>query len=140
MDDTNIPNMWDDFTNSRYAVDDTLPSHVKCGGVPTWPWHNGQGWNGDCSVNTFSNFYLGVPAKDGDAFQLQLKTVGILNDTLRVYVNGRIYTAHRTGDSYFADVTIHQKDLNSVIVMVAVEWVRDVAPLPGVKLLSAQLV
>ena len=140
LDELSAAHMWDDFTNSRYEQDTTLPTHVKCGAVPSWPWHNGQGWGGDCSVNTFSNLYIGVPSKDGDQYQLRFTTQGATWPTLRVYVNGRIVTAYRVGDGYFADVKIPQSKLNSVIVMVTVEWVRDVVPIPGIKLMSIELV
>jgi hypothetical protein len=57
---------------------------------------------------------------------------------LRVYVNGRTYTAQGTGGLYEADVTIPRASLVSPIVLATVEWARALEP-PPVKLRSIEL-
>jgi hypothetical protein len=138
LDEPTAATMWDDFSNSRYAQDKPLSSHMKCGDHPDWPYHNGQGWLVGCRVDTFTNFYLGVPSKTDTHYQLMFKTEGVSVPTLRVYLNGRIYTARRAGDSYVADVDIHFDRLTSPIVMATIEWTREFDP-PPYKLISIEL-
>jgi hypothetical protein len=130
--------MWEDFTNSRYGMDPPLPSRFQCGDPLTWPWHNGQGWSSNCRVDTFTNVYLGVPAKSDDHFELRFESRGMTPETLRVYVNGRIYVAHRSGASYSVPVEIRTAALTSPIVMTTIEWTSAPDPLP-VELLSVEL-
>ena len=138
LDEYAANTMWADFTNSRWAQDKPLPSHVKCGEHADWLYHDGQGWLNQCKVDNFTNVFIGVPDKSDDHYQLQFKTEGVSVPTLRVYVNGRIYTARRMGDSYVADVTIHFARLTSPIVMTTIEWTRDLEA-PPYKLFSVQL-
>jgi hypothetical protein len=130
--------MWDDFTNSRWSQDKPYSNKLKCESHPDFPYHNGQGWKGGCTVDTFTNVYIGVPEKGDDHYQLEFATEGFLPPTLRVYVNGRIYTARRTPTGFVADVSIHYERLSSPVVLATVEWTRDLDPIP-VKLLSIEL-
>jgi hypothetical protein len=134
--------MWDDFSNSRYSMDPALPSSFKCGDQLTWPWHNGEGWTWSwwpsCSVDTFSNIYLGVPAKSDDNYELRFATKGMRADTKRVYVNGRVYTAYKSGDDYSLNLQIPYRALTSPIVMITIEWTSEFEPVPG-ELVSVEL-
>lgn len=139
VDPTRVPKLWSDFSTALDATDPAMPSEVECGKVPGWPLHNGDGWASNCSVNTFTNVYVGVPSKQGDDYRFVFRTTGVAGDELRVYVNGRIYRAHRTSDGYEADVAIPRRRLVSPIVMATIEWVHG-ADAPGGKLLSVSLV
>ena len=135
--------MWDDFSNSRYSMDPPLPSRYSCGDRLTWPYHNGFGWNSGsagCGVDTFTNVFLGVPAKRTDHYELRFGAKGVTAGTLRVYLNGRIYTAKRSGDAYTAPVEIRYASLTSPIVMVTIEWTTDMDPTPGEELRFIELV
>jgi hypothetical protein len=134
--------MWEDFSNSRYSSDPPLPSQFKCGDHLSWPFHNGQGWSSggsDCRVDTFTNVFLGVPAKSDDHYELRFTTKGMTEPTLRVYVNGRIYVAHRSGDVYSVPLEIRTQAFASPIVMTTIEWTSAFDPRPG-ELLSIELV
>ena len=133
-----MESMWNEFSKSRWEQDKTLPTHVKCGDKADWLWHDGQGWKDQCKVDTFTNLFIGVPYKRDDNYRLELKTEGIESPTLRVYLNGRIYTARRSGDGYVADVTIRYDRLTTPIVMTTIEWTRDFEP-PSGRFLSMDL-
>ncbi len=138
LDEFSANMMWDDFSNSRWVQDRPLGSHIKCGEHQADFYHSGQGWLPGCRVDTFTNLFIGVPNKSGDHYQLLLKTDGASVPELRVYLNGRIYTARRAGDSYVADVNIRYERLTSPIVMSTVEWTRGFEA-PPYKLLSVEL-
>jgi hypothetical protein len=138
LEASEVRKMWDDFSNFRWGMDRTMPSIIKCGEVPSWPWRNGRGWGPGCDIDTYSDVFVGLPPKMDDHYVLRLKTQGIKADSVRVYVNGRIYTARRTGDTFLADVSLHYRSFHSPIVLTTVEWVRALDPLPG-KLLEVQL-
>jgi hypothetical protein len=140
LDGTQVAALWSDFEKSLNAVDPPLPSRLECGALPGWPWHNGQGWAGACTVDSFTNVFLGVPQKPQGRYELRLDTSGMATaPLLRVYVNGHIYTATREGEAYVAHVEVDQRRLNSRIVMATVEWVRGFGR-PAGKLLSIELV
>jgi hypothetical protein len=130
--------MWDDFTNSRYGEDQTFPSHLECGTVPSTPWHNGVGWAVGCGVNTFTNLYVGLPSKPDGRYELRFATEGMTASSVRVYVNGRIYVANRIGDDYVAYPKVAAAKFYSKVVLVTVEWVRGFDP-PSGKLRSVDL-
>ncbi len=131
--------MWDDFEKARNDKDGALPSRYKCGDPAPWPFHNGQGWKADCTVDTFTNLFLGIPAKGRDyRYLLKLTTTGMSASTLRVYVNGGIYTAQRDGEGYWLVVPIHRERFTSPIVMTTIEWTRELEPQGG-RLLSVEL-
>jgi hypothetical protein len=138
-DASRVPKLWTELTASLEARDEALPSRLECGKVPSWPIHDGQGWASNCTVSTFTNFYVGVPQKGDDHFQLRFTTSGMSAETVQVYVNGLNYVARRNGDEYEADVTIPTRRLVSPIVMATVEWVHG-ADAPAGKLLSIELV
>ncbi len=138
LDESSASRMWDDFSNSRWAQDRPLLSHFKCGDHLSDLYHSGQGWLPGCRVDTFTNLFIGVPFRTCDQYQLLFKTEGVSVPTLRVYLNGRIYTARRAGDSYIADVSIHYDRLTSPIVMSTIEWTTAFEP-PPYKLLSVEL-
>jgi len=133
-----VPDQWNEFVSWRDEADQPLPAHIVCGDAPSWPFHNGAGWNSACTVDTFTNVFLGVPVKVNDTFRLKLRTEGIQASKLVVDVNGRTYEAVRDGESYSVDVRIPQTRLASRAVMVTVQWVRALDPPPG-KLLSIDL-
>lgn len=139
FDPARIPGQWADFVARRDTPDAPMAASLECGRVPGSPFHNGEGWSSACTVDTFTNVYLGVPVKSDDHYQIRFKTQGMASDKLRVYVNGRIYDALRGGDVYSAEVTIPQSRLASRNVMITVEWVRALDP-PAGKLLSIEIV
>jgi hypothetical protein len=133
------PKMWDDFTNSRYGGDPPLPNHLACGDSPSWPLNNGLGWYGGCGVDTFSNVYLGVPAKGDDHYALRMEVAGSGPPSVRVFCNGKMYVARRVGDTYMASVSIHYPWLVSPIVQAVVEWSTGLDAPPGLRFLSVEL-
>jgi hypothetical protein len=130
--------MWDTFQASRWGVDAPVPSRLSCGDRLRAPINNGLGWKEECRVATFTNVYLGVPRKDGDRYALRLRTDGMTAPSVKVYVNGTIYTAERCGDEYVADVVIRYEALTSPVVVATVLWTRDAEP-PPARLLSIEL-
>jgi len=139
LDKTDVAKMWDDFSNFRWGTDRTMPTTIKCGQVPDWPWRNGRGWGSGCQIDTYSDVFVGVPQKDDDHYVFRFKTEGITSPSLRVYVNGRVYTALRVGaDTFAADIKLRYRWLNSPIVLTTIEWTRAFDPPPG-KLLEVQI-
>jgi hypothetical protein len=140
LDAAQVASLSDDFQKSLRDVDPPLQSRIECGGLPRWPWHNGQGWDQGCAVGTFTNVFVGVPQKAQDQYDLRLTTEGMTTaaPVLRVYCNGHIYTATRDGDAYVAHVEVRQNELSSRIVMATIEWVRGFDR-PSGKLLSIEL-
>ena len=139
LDRSEVPKMWDDFSNFRWGMDRPMPTMIKCGQVPDWPWRNGRGWNSGCQVDTYSDVFVGVPQKDDDRYVFRFKTEGIGSPSLPVYVNGRIYTARRVGpDTFVADVRLHYRSLHSPIVLTTIEWTHGLEP-PSGKLLEVQI-
>ena len=129
----------EDFRESRWGVDGPMPSRIACASRPRWPYHNGLGWKDGCAVGPATNVYLGVASKDGDHYALRFETADMTAPTVRVYVNGTLYTAERRGDAYEADVGIRYASLHSPIVMVTLLWTREEVPPPG-KLLAIELI
>lgn len=139
LDAAEVPRMWDDFSNARWGTDRPMPTDVKCGQVPSWPWHNGRGWGPGCNVDTYSDVFVGVPKKDDDGYVFQFKTEGVKAESLQVYVNGRRYVAHKVGDTYRAAVRLHYAAMHSPIVLTTIEWTRDKDPPAGVKLFDEEI-
>jgi hypothetical protein len=131
--------MWDDFKGSRWSEDPPLAPVAKCGEHHSWPFHNFQGWESNCYVDVATNVYLGVPAKSDDRYVFHFHTRHVSSPTLRVYINGRYYTAHKAGDDYTADVLIDRRRLTSPIVMTSIEWTHDLEPIAREELLSVDL-
>jgi hypothetical protein len=130
--------MWDGFKKARWSVDKSLPSQIRCGEYAGWPPGNAQGWYPGCGVDFVTNVYLGVPRKAvDDRYEVRFKTEQMTATTLRVYLNGHIYTAAGDGTTYRASVRIPYARLNSPIVMATVEWSRGQPP--SGKLLSIEL-
>jgi hypothetical protein len=139
LDEAGTKNLEADFKRSFENVDPPLPSQLKCGHVPWWPYHNGHGWNSNCTTDTFTNFFLGVPKKNGRYYQVHFETEGVNARTLRLYVNGHVYTARRDGsDRYVADVPIDYTRLHMPTVMATIEWTREYEAQPG-KLLMVEI-
>jgi hypothetical protein len=139
LDKDAAANLAGDFTRARTQTDPPLPAHIDCRHASQWPYHNGQGWRFDCSVDTFSNVFLGVPRKSGSRYELRLVTQTLAEPSVRVFLNGRIYTARKSDNGYVADVTINRNALNEPDVMVTVEWTKSQTPIPGT-LVSIELV
>ena len=85
-----------------------------------------------------------MPPKADGLYELRLHTRGFAAPSLRVFVNGRFYSAHlRRGeeeDVYVAAVAIDYPALTTPTVMATVQWTLGVDPVPGGKLLSIELV
>jgi len=116
-----------------------LPSRLVCGQpVPPWPRANGKGWGGKCDVDTITNVYLGVPRRTDTSYRLRFKTDHPVADSLRVYVNGKYYTARLESDGeYVAKLNLDSSKLYSPAVMVTVEWTRSFSP-PAMRLLEIE--
>lgn len=137
-----VATMAEDFRSARWDTEAALPSRLSCDERPDpqVPYHNGLGWHPGCFVGTYTNVYLGVARKEDDSYTLRFETQGISAPTVKVYVNGSVYTAYRRGNPYEADVRLHYGALRSPSVMVTLLWTRDDEPPPGSKLLSVELV
>jgi hypothetical protein len=126
------------FQLARHGIDPIFPSRVACGDAVAWPYDGGKGWARDCSVDTFTNVYLGVKAKAESRYELRLETDAMESRSLRVYVNGRTYTAQLEGHVYRVQVEIDYAALTTPTVMATVEWTRAPTPAGG-RLLSIEL-
>jgi hypothetical protein len=127
------------YAANRDTRDAPLPTRVTCHDHPTLPFHNGSGWKPDCSVASLTNLFIGVPPKGGDHYTLTFQTAGVTAPELLVYVNGRFYWAHKDGDAYRADVTIHYGRLVSPTVILTIQWTKELDGPPGAQLLSLEL-
>jgi hypothetical protein len=124
--------IWDAYEKSQAPADKALQPRLECGDEVDWPFHNGEGWKPGCQVQSFTNLYLGVPGKSrDDHYRLQFRTKDMPQNTVRVYLNGRIYQAHRNGDTFVVDARIHYDDLASPIVMATIEWTSGDDQAPG---------
>jgi hypothetical protein len=126
------------FTQSRYSEDPELPSRIACGAVPSWPYHNGEGWSASCGVDSYTDVFLHVPKRGDEHYELRFATRDFDMPVVRVFVNGRLYTATRNGQEYEVPVTLHYGRLTTPTVMVAVEWTPKSVALAG-KLLWIEL-
>ena len=133
-----VRKMWDEFSNARWGTDKPMPTDVKCGEVPSWPWRNGRGWGAGCQVDTYSDVFVGVPKKDVDDYVFQFKTDGIAFDSVVVYVNGRHYVARRTGNIYSAPIRLHYAAMASPIVLTTISWTLGTEA-PHGKLIDVQI-
>jgi hypothetical protein len=135
---TEAATMWDDFSKSRWSIDKPLPSEIHCGDAIDWPPGMAQGWYRNCSVDAVSNVYVGVRKKAaGEPYELRIKTEAMTASSLRVYLNGRLYTAFRDGSDYRTRVSIAYPRLHSAIVLATFRWTSS-RPAAG-KLLSVEL-
>lgn len=139
LDARGVANLEHDFQRSRWGTDWPLPSRLACDEPIDGPYQNGAGWGFGCSVDTFTNVYLGVPESPDSAYALRIETSGMQPETLRVFVDGRVYEAHRDGDAYSAPLELDRASLHSPVVVVTVEWTRESEP-PAGQLLSIALV
>jgi hypothetical protein len=128
-----------DFLASRWGTDAPMPSRLTCDAPPDGPYENGAGWAPDCTVDTFTNVYLALPEKADGRSTLRMEAPGMAAETLRVYVDGRIYQARREGDAYRAELDLRRDAMHSPVVMATVEWTREATP-PAGALLSIEIV
>jgi hypothetical protein len=126
-----LASMESDFRRSRWGTDAPMPSRLTCDAPPEGPYLNGAGWAPDCTVDTFTNVYLGLPEKADGRYALRMEAPGMDADTLRVYVDGRIYTARKDAATYRADLDLDRDAMHSPEVMATVEWTREAAPPAG---------
>jgi hypothetical protein len=139
-DDVQMARIAEDFRKSDAASQPMpLGTRIACGDrLPTWPRANGKGWAGNCEVDTYTNLYLNVPHTTDGLHHLTFTTDRPLGDALEVYVNGKIYTAHRQADRYAVDFALDDRKMFSPIVMIAVRWTSSLFP-PRAKLLEMEL-
>jgi hypothetical protein len=130
--------MWEEFRSSRWGHEPPMPSRIACGDRLDVPFDNGLGWKAGCSVESFTNVYLGVGAKADDHYTLRFTTRGLEARDARVYVNGAIYSAHRVGDAYEVDVVIRRSELDSPVVVATIQWDRS-GVAPAGQLVSVEL-
>jgi hypothetical protein len=120
-----------EYLRVESASQPPMPSTVTCGQpLPPWPRGQAKGWNPGCTVDTVTNVYLGVPPRDDGTYELRFKTDGQPSPSLRVSVNGSYYTARAEPDGYAVTIHVDNKRLYTPVVMVAIEWTRQPAPLP----------
>ncbi len=141
LDWPHVASMAADFEEARRGRDAPHPSRKTVRGPFSPLYHDRLGWNADGTVDTFTNVYLGVPRRADGAggHRIHFSTDGIQVPGLRVYCNRRLYQAEREGDGYGVEVAVVDADLVSPIVMVTIEWVHALDPIPGVKLLAIEL-
>jgi hypothetical protein len=133
-----VASIADDFRASLEDRDAPLPARMACGD-PLIPFYkNGQGWKDGCRVDTSTNVYLGVPPKNDDHYRLRFQAEDAPSAALRVYVNGRIYTARGERGLYETDVRIPFSKLTSPIVLSTIEWTRALEA-PATRLLWIEL-
>ncbi len=129
------------FLESHAGVDAPLPSRLSCGEPLAPLYKNGVGWSWKdrCGVDAFTNVYLGVPRSGDDRHRLRLRTEGMPMQSVKVFLDGKVYTAEKRGDAYEADVAVRYADLASPVVIATVLWSRDEAVPAGARLLSIEL-
>ena len=140
MDNQRVAEIPVAYLRARGGPEPALPSRLMCRGVSEPPYHNGQGWSSDCSVDVSTNIFLGVAQKATHAYKLRFRVDGAVEPELRVYVNGRNYVAHPRDEAYEADVEIDYAKLTSPTVMATVEWTRGLDAPAGVKMEWVELV
>ena len=139
LDADHVALLRDRFAEQRWGMDRNVPPRLECSEELTTRYYQGRdGWADQCSVDTFTNVYLGVPEKGDPSYDLRLETRGMTEPSVRVYVNGRYYTAVREGDTYRAVVEIDYAALRAPTVLVTVEWGRGLLPPTG-KLAAIEL-
>jgi hypothetical protein len=133
--------MAEKFRLARWGDERTYPSRLGCHDTFSWTHSGVVGWYAGCRVDTFTNVYLGVPRKGDAPYELRVRSEGFDAASLRVFVNGRFYTARRQTEAgvYVAVIDIDYAALVTPTVMAAVEWNRGVEPVRGGKLLSIEL-
>jgi hypothetical protein len=117
--------MWEEFARTRWATDAPMATRLECGDRLPDLYESGYGWTPFCEVGEVTNVYLGVPDGVGDERVLRFDAPGATAPTLRVSVNGRIYSALRAGETYAARVRIRRQELFTPVVMVTIEWTRQ---------------
>jgi hypothetical protein len=115
-----------------------LPPRRACGELPVpMPRANGIGWGRQCQVDIATNLYLGVEKK-APTYKLRFRTDVPPEPSLRVYVNGKYFTARLESGQYVADCKLDYDKLASPAVMVTIEWTRGLVA-PPAKLLEIEL-
>jgi hypothetical protein len=134
--------MAETFRLARWGEERPYPTRLGCHDTFAWTHGGVVGWRDRCRVDTFTNVYLGVPRKSGRHYELRLETEGFEDPSVRVFVNGKFYTAQRQSPDgvYVADVDIDYAALTTPTVMAAVQWTRGFTPVLGSKLLAIELV
>lgn len=127
------------FHTARWDIDPPMPSRVRCHDQVAWPYHGGSGWTSSCDVDTFTHVYLGVPKKGDAHYELTMETDNLAPPSVRVYVNGRTYTARKEGNEYRTPLDIDYGALAAPTVMITVEWTRSFTPPTG-RLLAIAIV
>ncbi len=116
-----------------------MPSRLDCVTPKANVYGNGAGWSITCDVGQTTNLYLSVPERAGSEYELRFRVQGEAPASLRVYVNGSLYTARREGDEYVAPIRIRTAKLYSPNVLISIEWARG-PNIPHIKLQSVSLV
>jgi hypothetical protein len=104
---------------------------VACHDAVSWPYRGGLGWSSGCTVDTFTNVFLGVPKKADSHYELRMQTEDLAPPSVRVYLNGRNYTALRDGDTYRMPVDLDYSALTAPTVMITVQWTQAYTPPSG---------
>ncbi|HEY6463483.1 MAG TPA: hypothetical protein VIY73_25120 [Polyangiaceae bacterium] len=138
-----VDRMWSDFEDTRFKMDPTMPSRRTCLEPLSWPLHNMLGWhlgvNNPCTVDTFTNIFLGIPQDDATRHTLRFEVDHAEPTPLRVVVNGRRYKTRTDGNAYLVDLDLDASKFVSPIVQATIEWVRVTEDPPNVKLEAVEL-
>jgi hypothetical protein len=138
LEPINVAAMQERFQSARWGNDPPIPTRVACKDSISWPYRGGAGWSGSCAVDTFTNLYLGVPRKGDRHYELRFDTEQIAVPSVRVFVNGRYYTATKDGSTYHTPIELDSSALAASVVMITVEWTPESSPQGG-RLLSAEI-
>lgn len=132
-----------EFRASRWGTDPPIPSHLACetrphglpyeDGTSDVPYDDGAGWEEGCAVAPVTNVYLGIPRKEGSAYELRFRTEGLAASEVKVYLDGSYTTARRTADDgvFAAGVTLDARAFHSPVVVAAVQWTQATTPPPA---------
>ncbi len=106
-------------------VPEVLSTELTCHGSRYPIYGNGLGWDGGCSVGSMTNLFLGLPQRKTGHYRLSFSVDKTLADEYLVYINGKLYHAHRQGAEYAADFSLNDDRLYSRNIQVAIRWTPD---------------
>ena len=72
-----------------------------------------------------TNLFLGLPRRKTGHYRLSFSVDKTLADEYLVYINGKLYRAHRQGAEYAAEFSLNDDRLYSRNIQVAIRWTSD---------------
>jgi len=106
-------------------VPKVLSTELTCNGSRYPIYGNGLGWDGSCSVGSITNLFLGLPSRRTGHYRLSFSVDKTMADEYLVYINGKLYRAHRQGAEYTAEFSLNDDSLYSRNIQVAIRWTPD---------------